>query len=95
MAQIMHADAARRISDEHRDEINNVLVQKHLSEIMGLIAQQAVRGLYVLHNPFKSINGPVLQMLCTRLRELGYEIEFNVGEDGPNRPGHDELRWNR
>jgi hypothetical protein len=52
-------------------------------------------GKYELYSPFKDISSELIPMLTKRLREIGYDVEFNVGEDGPNRPGHDELRWLR
>lgn len=104
MAEIMHADAARKISDEHRNELNNMHCERFLKVIMHHITKAALAGKYELINPFARLrkDNPqdypdfdVQRMLIRRLRELGYEYEEDIGEDGPNRPGHDELRWKR
>ncbi len=92
---LMHADKARAEADKHRNEINNIECSQCLDVVMEKILKACVSGKYELYEPFKGMRVELISMVSKRLAELGYEVKFNVGDDGPNRPGHDELRWKR
>jgi hypothetical protein len=93
--EIMRAEDVRKISDENRELNNNIECQIKLKVIMDRVHRIAKQGEYVLRDPFKDVNYDVRPLLTKHLRELGYEVEFDVGDDGPGRPGMDELRWKR
>ena len=93
--RMMKACEARDISDAHRSEINNKECERYLIQIMDKINGASMKGQYSCYDPFIGIPAEVTHMISSRLKEYGYSVEFDVGEDGPNRPGHTEIRWNQ
>jgi hypothetical protein len=93
MAEIMKAEEARAFAGKFRNELDNKACKKALEKIMAKIEEACRNGQYDIYAPFSDIPGHLIPMLTTRLREFGYVVNFNVGDDGPNRPGHDEVKW--
>lgn len=93
--RMMKACEARDLTDDHRNEINNKECERFLAQVMDKIHACSLKGKYDCYEPFVGIPSEIVRMISTRLKEYGYEVGIGVGEDGPNRPGHDEIRWNR
>lgn len=89
----MDAITARNKSDLYRNKRILRECDLSLEKILEEVEIVCETGLYKLHEPFKGIISEVIPFLTKRLKDLGFKVEFNVGDDGPSRPGHDELRW--
>jgi hypothetical protein len=93
MAEMMKAEEARAVTAKHRNEIDNIQCKKFMMQVMEKIEMACTNGQFDIYDPFTGIPGQLIPMLTHRLREFGYVVNFNVGDDGPNRPGHDEVKW--
>jgi F-type H+-transporting ATPase subunit beta len=95
------AQGVQRVLQRYKDlqDVIAILGIEELSEEDQITVGRAQRIQRYLTQPFfvgevfTGIPGQLIPMLTHRLREFGYVVNFNVGDDGPNRPGHDEVKW--